>query len=52
VRQLTFESAGELRWAEVPAPALDGDGDALVRPIAVATCDLDAPIVRGEPPTR
>ncbi len=50
MRQLTFESPGELRWVEVPEPALSGDGDALVRPVAVATCDLDAPIVRGETP--
>jgi alcohol dehydrogenase len=50
LRQLTFESPGELRWVEVPEPELSGDGDALVRPIAVATCDLDPAIVRGETP--
>jgi threonine dehydrogenase-like Zn-dependent dehydrogenase len=50
MRQLTLEGPGRLRWAEVPEPTLSGDGDALVRPVAVATCDLDAPIVRGETP--
>ncbi len=50
MRQLTFEGPNELPWAEVPEPVLSGEGDALVRPIAVATCDLDAPIVRGETP--
>ncbi len=50
MRQLTFEGRGELHWAEVPEPALSGDGDALVRPIAVATCDLDPLIVRGATP--
>lgn len=50
MQQLTFESPHEVRWAEVPEPVLSGDGDALVRPIAVATCDLDAAIVRGETP--
>ncbi len=50
MRQLTFEGPGRLEWAEVSEPILRGDGDALVRPIAVATCDLDAPIVRGETP--
>jgi alcohol dehydrogenase len=50
LRQLTFEGPGELRWADVPEPALSGDGDALVRPVAVATCDLDPLIVRGVTP--
>lgn len=31
-------------------PQLSGDGAALVRPVAVATCDLDALIVAGESP--
>jgi threonine dehydrogenase-like Zn-dependent dehydrogenase len=50
MRQLTFQGAGKLDWLEVPEPALTGRGDALVRPVAVATCDLDTPIVRGETP--
>ncbi len=41
---------GRLEWAEVPEPDLRGAGEALVRPIAVATCDLDGPIVVGEAP--
>ena len=50
IRQLTYQDDGELDWLEVPEPALTGSGDALVRPLAVATCDLDTPIVRGETP--
>jgi alcohol dehydrogenase len=50
MRQLTFEDAGKLDWREVPEPTLTGGGDALVRPVAVATCDLDPLIVRGETP--
>jgi alcohol dehydrogenase len=47
MRQLTYHEAGRVRWEEVPEPALEGEGEALVRPIAVATCDLDTAIVRG-----
>jgi len=47
VRQLTFIEANTLEWRDVPEPALAGDGEALVRPLAVATCDLDKMIVRG-----
>lgn len=47
VRSLTFVEPGTLEWREVDAPALQGAGDALVRPIAAAACDLDAAVVRG-----
>jgi alcohol dehydrogenase len=50
VRQLTFQGPGQLAWEEVAAPRLSGDGDALVRPVAVATCDLDAALVDGRAP--
>ncbi len=50
MQELTFVAPGRVEWREAPAPALQGDGEALVRPIAVATCDLDAAIVRGRVP--
>jgi alcohol dehydrogenase len=50
VRQLTFRGPGLLEWEEVAAPRLTGEGDALVRPIAVATCDLDAWVLAGRVP--
>jgi len=50
MQELTFVGPGQIEWREVPAPALEGDVEALVRPIAVATCDLDAVIVRGLTP--
>ena len=50
MRELTYVGPGEVEWREAPAPRLEGDGQALVRPIAVATCDLDAVIVRGLAP--
>lgn len=49
MRQLTYVSPGKLEWWEVPAPRIEAPTDALVRPIAVARCDLDLLIVRGLP---
>jgi alcohol dehydrogenase len=39
-----FVAAGEVVWADVPEPALPGPDGALVRPLAVARCDLDRPM--------
>jgi alcohol dehydrogenase len=47
MRQLTFVEAGKLEWRDAPDARLEGDGEAVVRPLAVATCDLDKMIVRG-----
>jgi threonine dehydrogenase-like Zn-dependent dehydrogenase len=52
VQQLNYLGPGKLAWREAPDPKLDSDSAALVRPLAVATCDLDALIVRGESPFR
>ena len=50
MRQLTFVEPGRLEWRDADQPELDGDGDAIVRPVAVATCDLDLMFVRGAVP--
>jgi len=50
MRQLVRPQPGTLVWEEVAEPELDGAGQALVRPVAVATCDLDGPIATGESP--
>ena len=50
MRELNFVGPGKVEWREVPAPVIDGPGQALVRPIAVATCDLDTLLLRGEAP--
>jgi threonine dehydrogenase-like Zn-dependent dehydrogenase len=50
IRQLTYLGARSLEWREVPAPALESDRAALVRPLTVATCDLDWLIVSGGSP--
>jgi threonine dehydrogenase-like Zn-dependent dehydrogenase len=50
MQELNFIAAGRLEWRDAPDPRLEGDGEALVRPLAVATCDLDKLIVRGLAP--
>ena len=50
MRQLTFVRHGKLEWREVPAPRIEGPGEALVRPIVVATCDLDAVMLAAPSP--
>jgi threonine dehydrogenase-like Zn-dependent dehydrogenase len=50
MRQLTLDAPKTLRWDDVPEPDLEDDGQALVRPLAVATCDLDHPMIAGATP--
>jgi alcohol dehydrogenase len=50
VRQLTYTAPNALEWLEAPEPRLSSDRAALVRPRAVATCDLDALIINGTSP--
>jgi alcohol dehydrogenase len=50
MRELNFIEKGRLEWREAPEPKLEGDGEAIVRPVALATCDLDAGIVSGPAP--
>lgn len=47
MRQLTFIKPGTFELHDVPAPKLKADTDAIVRPIAVARCDLDLYIATG-----
>jgi alcohol dehydrogenase len=50
MQQLTFLAAGEVEWRDVPEPSLEGDGQAIVRPVTVATCDLDTVLLHGGAP--
>ncbi len=50
MRALTYLGPDQLEWQETPDAALDSDHAAVVRPLAVATCDLDDAIVRGRSP--
>lgn len=52
MQQLTFIRRGRLEWREVPEPKLEEPGDVLVRPLAVARCDLDAAMLFGKLPLR
>src|SRR3954452_21395347 len=47
---LTFVGTRELEWRGSDPLGLKSDDAALVRPIAVATCDLDALIIAGASP--
>jgi alcohol dehydrogenase len=49
MRALMFEKPGAVAWRDQPNPELRdvGAGGALVRPLAVARCDLDAAMVVG-----
>jgi alcohol dehydrogenase len=47
MRALMFRGPGNLAWEEVETPRLIEVRDALVRPIAVARCDLDPSIALG-----
>jgi threonine dehydrogenase-like Zn-dependent dehydrogenase len=50
MRQLEFIEKGKLEWRDAPDPKLGGDGEAIVRPVALATCDLDTAFVQGLAP--
>jgi threonine dehydrogenase-like Zn-dependent dehydrogenase len=50
MRQLTLTEDRRLEWQEVPDPLLRDANDVIVRPFAVALCDLDPFIVSGRAP--
>jgi threonine dehydrogenase-like Zn-dependent dehydrogenase len=52
MRQLTWTGRSELEWRDVPAPVLASDHAALVRPIAVARCDIDLFLAHGFIPAK
>ncbi|WP_433733725.1 zinc-dependent alcohol dehydrogenase [Nocardia sp. CA-129566] len=47
MQRLILSGPGDLRWEEAPEPQLTGPGQALVRPVALATCDIDPAVLRG-----
>ena len=50
VRELVYIGAGKVEWQKAAEPTLQGPGEALVRPLAVARCDLDAAMMMGIAP--
>lgn len=52
MQQLTCIDAQKLEWRDVPEPRIEGDGEALIRPLAVARCDIDRFLTSGLFPLR
>src|SRR3954465_12810236 len=52
MRQLQFIEKGKLDWRDAPDPKLEGDTEAIVRPVALATCDIDVAFVQGRFPAQ
>ena len=50
MRSLVYVGPEGLEWQETPEPVLRADHEALVRPVASASCDLDRRIVSGSTP--
>jgi threonine dehydrogenase-like Zn-dependent dehydrogenase len=49
MQQLTCTGPGVVEWRDVAPPTLQEPGDALVRPVAVARCEIDPLLVLGGP---
>ncbi len=47
MRALYYTGPKQVEWRDVAEPVLQGDGEALVKPLAVTRCDLDLSIVTG-----
>jgi threonine dehydrogenase-like Zn-dependent dehydrogenase len=50
MQQLTYVGPGRVEWDETEAPVIGAPEEAIVEPLAVATCDLDRAIVEGSTP--
>jgi threonine dehydrogenase-like Zn-dependent dehydrogenase len=50
MRHLVYDSPGSFTWHDAADPQLSAPGQALVRPLAVACCDLDVAVARGTAP--
>jgi threonine dehydrogenase-like Zn-dependent dehydrogenase len=50
MRSLVLQGTRRMAWEEVPEPRRQREREALVRPLAVATCDLDQPMIFGRTP--
>ncbi|MEV6276579.1 alcohol dehydrogenase catalytic domain-containing protein [Nocardia sp. NPDC051832] len=47
MKRLMLSGPGALTWEDVPEPEIADPGQAIVRPIALATCDIDPAVLRG-----
>src|SRR4051794_41600814 len=48
--QLMFDAAGEYAWRDASDPEITAPEQAIVRPVAVACCDLDVAVAEGRLP--
>ncbi|MFI2205444.1 zinc-binding dehydrogenase [Streptomyces sp. NPDC020192] len=47
MRELTYVARRTVEWREAPDPKLQGDGEAIVAPVAATPCDVDSAILAG-----
>jgi len=52
MQELVLLPGGDVRWQEALEPQIQGPAEALVRPLAVACCDLDVAVAQGRAPLR
>lgn len=52
MQQFTFLAPNRFEWRDVPAPTIEADVQAIVRPLAVTRCDLDLYLANGAIPLR
>ncbi|MBL1076516.1 alcohol dehydrogenase catalytic domain-containing protein [Nocardia sp. 2] len=50
MQRLMLDGPGALRWEQAPEPAIESNDQAVVRPIALATCDIDPAVLHGRFP--
>ena len=50
MRRMVLDGPGAVRWEDAAEPTLAGGDQAVVRPVAVATCDLDVGVLQGRFP--
>jgi threonine dehydrogenase-like Zn-dependent dehydrogenase len=50
MQKLMLGGKAQVHWEEAEDPPPPGVGEALVRPVAIATCDLDVAVLRGRYP--
>lgn len=50
MRELIYAGERRVEWREVPDPQVQGRFDAVVRPVAATTCDVDRAIILGRAP--
>ena len=47
MQQLNYIGTRQLEWREVPIPVLPDGHAVIVRPLTVATCDMDGVVIHG-----